>query len=102
MAKEIDAMVRALMGVRGLPPPVGTPEHPPEWIGNKWYGNMFDAVDRANQFKRDQDKIFPQLPLGEPQFKFNAPINPMGDMEVNPDYLPDYHGVSPSGWNRSL
>jgi len=63
--------------------------HDPRWIGNKNYGPIFDAVDQAIGSGNKS-----------PEFNLKQEVNPNSGSDKNPSYVPDYRGISPTGWNR--
>jgi hypothetical protein len=76
---------QAPMGVAG--------PHDPRWFGNQGaYGMMFDTADRIIQREKETGKNIPHTV--SPIYQQLTPSN------VNPDYVPDERGTSPSGWNR--
>lgn len=71
---------------------VGPIFHPPQWIGNRNYGPMFDAADQAMETERRTGRM--------QGLKMNGQDRLTPDRELNPKYVPDSRGISPTGWNR--
>lgn len=83
MASQIDELVKALSIATPMND-AGSAVHYPNWIGNRHYGDIFNAVDGANE-----------RGIKNPKFRMEG--MPIINNEINPDWVPS---TGSTGWNR--